>query len=71
MATPERARFEDELEQLLNRYNQEASSGTPDFILAVYLMDCLRAFNLAVRTREQWHGRAPGGAPANAPEQEA
>ena len=49
--------FAKELETLLNRYNQEHGSNTPDFILAAYLMDCLLAWNQAVRHREQWYGR--------------
>ena len=43
--------FEKELEQLINKHSMENESDTPDLILAGYLMMCLDAFNLAVRTR--------------------
>jgi len=44
--------FFSELSELLNRYSKENDSNTPDCVLAQYLGDCLRAFNLAVNTRE-------------------
>ena len=49
--------FEESLRALLNRANQEAVSGTPDFILAEYLNRCLDSFHLAVVCREKWYGR--------------
>ncbi len=51
--------FEQELESLLNRWNQEAGSDTPDFILARYIKNCLTAFDGAVNAREQWYERKP------------
>lgn len=50
--------FSEELTALLNRHSQENASGTPDFILSVYIRNCLAAFNGAVNQREQWYGRA-------------
>lgn len=50
-------KFERELQKLINRTSQENDSNTPDWILAQYLTDCLRAFNGAVQKREEWHGR--------------
>ena len=47
----------DELQAALNRHSAENASNTPDFILAEYLMDCLRAFDTASRHREQWYGK--------------
>ena len=44
------------LEGLLNRYSLENGSDTPDFILAEYLIQCLTAWNVAVKDRERWHG---------------
>lgn len=44
---------------LLNEASAENGSNTLDFILASYLMDCLRAFDNAVCTREVWYGRPP------------
>lgn len=49
--------FEKELEKLINRHSQENGSNTPDFILALYLGNCLRAFNQAVNRREGHYGR--------------
>lgn len=47
---------EEEIRQVLNRYSAEAPSNTPDYILAKYLIDCLKAFNEAVSVRNQWYG---------------
>lgn len=49
--------FAEELERMLNRHSQENESGTPDFILAEYMLSCLDAFNKAVQDRESWYGR--------------
>lgn len=48
--------FEAELERLINRYNKESESSTPDFILANYLADCLAAYNSSVKARDKWYG---------------
>ena len=49
--------FMTELTTTLNRGCRENASGTPDFILAIYLQGCLDAFNRAVNAREAWYGR--------------
>ena len=49
--------FEKELTALLNKYSQENGSDTPDFVLAIYLMNCLDVWNRAVHQREKWYGR--------------
>ena len=46
--------FKEELKALINKHNVEYGSGTPDFLLAQYLMACLSAFNQATRLREGW-----------------
>jgi hypothetical protein len=46
-----------ELSELINKHRLENDSDTPDFILAQYLNDCLRTFNLATLAREGWYGR--------------
>lgn len=46
-----------ELTSLLNKYSKENLSKTPDFILAKYLIGCLRTFNYVVNDREKWYGR--------------
>jgi hypothetical protein len=52
-----------DLAAVLNRHSAENGSDTPDFILAAYLADCLRAFERASRAREDWYGHrhAVGG----------
>jgi hypothetical protein len=54
--------FTGELSALINRYSGENDSNTPDFLLATYLSDCLKAYNLAVQARDKWHAinRSPG-----------
>jgi len=49
--------FEEELVSLINIKCREGESNTPDFILAEYMSDCLKAFNKSVNKREEWHGR--------------
>ena len=46
-----------EIEELLNRHSMENVCDTPDFILAHYLDDCLRAYQTATLQREDWYGR--------------
>lgn len=54
---PEIKTLTDDLAALLNMYGTENGSNTPDFILADYMMDCLRAFETASRHRERWYGK--------------
>ena len=49
------SKFEKELEALINKHSLENASDTPDFILAKYLCNCLRAFNLATNRRVNWY----------------
>lgn len=50
------ASLKGELTKLLNYYSVESDSNTPDFILAEYLLECLRAYNHVIASREQWLG---------------
>lgn len=43
--------FRDELAVLINEYNLENGSDTADYILAEYLLDCLKAFDRAINRR--------------------
>jgi hypothetical protein len=52
-----RSEFQDELEELINKFSEESGSDTPDFILAEYLNSCLAIFDRAVGLRETWYGR--------------
>lgn len=48
----------EKLAQLLNYHSMEQFSDTPDFILAEYMMDCLRAWNKGIEAREKHYGRS-------------
>ena len=49
--------FENELRSLINKYNKESESNTPDFILRDYILKCLEAFNEGINSREKWFHR--------------
>ena len=51
--------FEEDLRKLINSHSVENRSGTPDFILATYILDCLDAFGRAAKRRDQWFGNTP------------
>lgn len=50
--------FETDLRRLLNKHSQENESGTPDFILAKYMLSSLQAYNTAVVSRAEWRGES-------------
>lgn len=52
-------RFEDKLRDLLNSCSMENGSDTPDWILAMYLSDCLNTFNKTVNARTTWYSADP------------
>jgi hypothetical protein len=45
----------EELTKILNMFSIENESNTPDYILALYMLACLRAFNDAVNERTSWY----------------
>ena len=51
--------FRSELVTLLNRFNKENRSNTPDWILRNYLCNCLDAFDGAVKSRDRWYDIKP------------
>ena len=51
--------FEKELGDLINKYSIENESNTPDWLLAQYLVSCVKAFTTATQQRETWYGRDP------------
>lgn len=51
--------FKKELTKLINKYNIEAESNTPDFILAGYLADCLTTYSNAISQRDKWYNPTP------------
>lgn len=48
--------FKGELESLLNRYNLENGSNTPDFVLSKFVCLAIKAFDEAVIARDYWFG---------------
>ena len=50
--------LERDLSSLLNKYSLENESGTPDFIMAQYMLSCLTAFHEAVAARSEWRGES-------------
>lgn len=46
--------FRMQLEDLINKCSMENGSDTPDFILADYLLVCLKAFDYALTKRTTW-----------------
>jgi len=50
------------LAALVNCHSRENGSDTPDYLLADYLMGCLRAYEAATAARDKWCGyRGMGG----------
>jgi hypothetical protein len=49
--------LQDDIQSAINRASAENASNTPDFILAQYLIACLKAYDTAVQQRESWYGR--------------
>jgi hypothetical protein len=41
---------------VINKHSKENGSNTPDFILAEYLIECLRVFDKTTRLRNDWYG---------------
>jgi len=48
--------FRKELAGLLNRHSMENGSNTPDYLLADYLIACLRGLDSAIRMRDGHYG---------------
>lgn len=56
--------FRSELVIIINRYSMGNYSGTPDFILADFLVNCLDSFGSAV-TAHKWHGNSLNSSPSS------
>ena len=48
--------FKKELLSLINTYCMEADSDTPDYILAEYMVQCLKLFNKSTQARDMHMG---------------
>lgn len=46
-------RLRSDIEAAINKHSAENGSETPDMILAVYLIGCLKVFDKAVNQREE------------------
>ncbi len=53
--------FAAELEMLINKHSKENESDTPDFILAEYILNCLKAFDHATNERTKWYSENSEG----------
>jgi len=42
-----------DIQDAINRHSAESLSGTPDYVLAQYLSDCLHVFNVAIIARDE------------------
>jgi len=62
--------FEDELTAILNSHSVETMSGTPDFILAEFMVGCLKSFNTAVRRGAEWDSQICSECGEHRPEDE-
>ena len=52
-------KLEKEIAEVLNKYSEENRSNTADWILAIFLIRCLDAFNGAMFSREVQKGANP------------
>ena len=50
-------KFQKELRALINKHCLENRSNTADFILAEYLVDCLKSYEKIHNRNEEWYGR--------------
>lgn len=50
-------KLQKEIEQLMNKYNVDIQTDTPDFILAEYLMSNLRIYLVTKSDTEKWFGK--------------
>lgn len=51
--------FKKDLETLINKYNIESGSDTPDFVLTEYIVNCINSFNSIIRNRDKWYDFNP------------
>lgn len=56
--------FRQALTNLINRHGMEGMSNTPDFILAMFIDNCLETWNGAIRHRDEWQRQHKGATDA-------
>jgi hypothetical protein len=54
MSTDNKSLYQ-EVREAVNKHSAEDGSGTPDFIIAQYLLACLNAFDTATNQRKAWY----------------
>ena len=54
--------FKKKLTNLINCESLENDSNTPDFIIAEYLVDCLKVFNKTTKTKKAYYSQEPSDA---------
>lgn len=64
-------RFRNDLQEVINRHCRENESNTPDYMLADYLIECLRALDETINKRASWYGRfdRPGSTQETCPDE--
>lgn len=50
--------LEKKLAALLNEYDAEHGSDSPDYVLAMMMMDCMKAWNRATIARDKYYGKS-------------
>lgn len=53
--------FQQELTELINRYSRKETSNTPDFVLAEFIGQILKAWDRAATARDKFFGFSPWG----------
>ena len=57
--------FERDLTKIINKHSIESGSGTPDFVIAHFLMACLHAFERSLELRSNFFGGNLPPSPGN------
>ncbi len=52
--------FQKELTALINKWSIENTCDTPDYILAAFLVNCLKTFCFTTGKRDKWYSFEPG-----------
>ncbi len=62
--------FERELARCINMFDKEGGSDTPDFILSIFLNDCLKAFNNVIQNRDAFYNAPAREKATDSPEKD-
>ena len=53
--------FTKDLSKLLNNYNMDTATDTPDYVLSIYLVSCLKTYHVINYNNRVWHGEENKG----------